>query len=140
MSCKVAVLGAAGGQWSCSAYSIVLNSDSAAGIGQPLSLLLKQNQQITDLALFDVVPVVKGVAVDLRCTLKLCSLGLALNISLQPYCHSKQRVRIHQRRRRPRESAQGGSHGRHPSWCSSQGNSIISHTRSLLIHYVFSLA
>lgn len=45
-SLKVAVLGAAG------------------GIGQPLSLLLKQNQHITELALFDVVPVVKGVAVD----------------------------------------------------------------------------
>lgn len=44
---KVAVLGAAG------------------GIGQPLSLLLKQNSLITDLALFDVVPVVKGVAVDI---------------------------------------------------------------------------
>ncbi|KAK4052286.1 hypothetical protein OIO90_004367 [Microbotryomycetes sp. JL221] len=43
---KVAVLGAAG------------------GIGQPLSLLLKQNAAITELALFDVVPVVKGVAAD----------------------------------------------------------------------------
>jgi len=45
--CKVAVLGAAG------------------GIGQPLSLLLKQNPHITELSLFDVVPVVKGVAVDI---------------------------------------------------------------------------
>jgi malate dehydrogenase len=44
---KVAILGAAG------------------GIGQPLSLLLKQNPLITELALFDVVPVVKGVAVDI---------------------------------------------------------------------------
>ncbi|POV98369.1 hypothetical protein PSHT_14052, partial [Puccinia striiformis] len=44
---KVAVLGAAG------------------GIGQPLSLLLKQNPNITELALFDVAPVVKGVAVDI---------------------------------------------------------------------------
>lgn len=47
MPLKVAVLGAAG------------------GIGQPLSLLLKQNPHITELALFDVVPVVKGVAVDI---------------------------------------------------------------------------
>ncbi|KNZ45629.1 malate dehydrogenase, NAD-dependent [Puccinia sorghi] len=46
-SLKVAVLGAAG------------------GIGQPLSLLLKQNPHITELALFDVAPVVKGVAVDI---------------------------------------------------------------------------
>ncbi|KAH8918737.1 malate dehydrogenase [Atractiella rhizophila] len=45
--CKVAILGAAG------------------GIGQPLSLLLKQSTVITELALFDVVPVVKGVAVDI---------------------------------------------------------------------------
>lgn len=44
---KVAVLGAAG------------------GIGQPLSLLLKMNKCVTELALFDVAPVVKGVAVDL---------------------------------------------------------------------------
>jgi len=45
--CKVALLGAAG------------------GIGQPLALLLKQSNIITDLALFDIVPVVKGVAVDI---------------------------------------------------------------------------
>lgn len=44
---KVAVLGAAG------------------GIGQPLSLLLKMNKCVTELALFDVAPVVKGVAVDI---------------------------------------------------------------------------
>jgi malate dehydrogenase len=44
---KVAVLGAAG------------------GIGQPLSLLLKMNKLITELRLYDVAPVVKGVAVDL---------------------------------------------------------------------------
>jgi len=44
---KVAVLGAAG------------------GIGQPLSLLLKMNKCVTELALFDVAPIVKGVAVDL---------------------------------------------------------------------------
>ena len=35
------------------------------GIGQPLALLLKQNSEITELALFDVVPVVKGVAQDI---------------------------------------------------------------------------
>jgi len=46
-SCKVALLGAAG------------------GIGQPLALLLKQSNTITELALFDIVPVVKGVAVDI---------------------------------------------------------------------------
>ncbi|CAH7684107.1 Lactate/malate dehydrogenase, partial [Phakopsora pachyrhizi] len=34
-------------------------------IGQPLSLLLKQDPNITELALFDVVPPVKGVAVDI---------------------------------------------------------------------------
>lgn len=45
--CKVAVLGAAG------------------GIGQPLALLLKQSEIISELALFDIVPVVKGVAVDI---------------------------------------------------------------------------
>lgn len=44
---KVAVLGAAG------------------GIGQPLSLLLKMNKCVTELALFDVAPIVKGVAVDI---------------------------------------------------------------------------
>ncbi|SGY55612.1 BQ5605_C006g04052 [Microbotryum silenes-dioicae] len=44
---KVALLGAAG------------------GIGQPLALLLKQNPAVTELALFDVVPVVKGVAADI---------------------------------------------------------------------------
>jgi len=46
-TCKVALLGAAG------------------GIGQPLALLLKQSTIITELALFDIVPVVKGVAVDI---------------------------------------------------------------------------
>ena len=44
---RVAVLGAAG------------------GIGQPLSLLLKMNKCVTELALFDVAPLVKGVAADL---------------------------------------------------------------------------
>lgn len=38
---------------------------AAGGIGQPLALLLKQSSVITELALFDVVPVVKGVAVDI---------------------------------------------------------------------------
>jgi len=44
---KVAVVGAAG------------------GIGQPLSLLLKQNPLVTDLSLFDLAPVTPGVAADL---------------------------------------------------------------------------
>jgi malate dehydrogenase len=44
---KVAVLGAAG------------------GIGQPLSLLLKLNDNIDHLALYDVAPYVPGVAVDI---------------------------------------------------------------------------
>ena len=35
------------------------------GIGQPLGLLLKQSAVITELALYDVVPVVKGVAADI---------------------------------------------------------------------------
>ncbi|KAM0747843.1 malate dehydrogenase, NAD-dependent [Meredithblackwellia eburnea MCA 4105] len=38
---------------------------AAGGIGQPLALLLKQSPLITELALFDVVPVVKGVAADI---------------------------------------------------------------------------
>lgn len=38
---------------------------AGGGIGQPLSLLLKQSQAITELALFDVVPVVFGVAADI---------------------------------------------------------------------------
>jgi len=46
IKCKAALLGAAG------------------GIGQPLALLLKQSLIITDLALYDIVPVVKGVAAD----------------------------------------------------------------------------
>merc|ERR1711939_1045378 len=37
---------------------------AASGIGQPLALLLKQHSTITELALYDVVPVVKGVAAD----------------------------------------------------------------------------
>lgn len=43
---KVAVVGAAG------------------GIGQPLSLLLKLNPKVTELSLYDVVPLVAGVAAD----------------------------------------------------------------------------
>lgn len=35
------------------------------GIGQPLALLLKQSSVITELALYDIVPVVKGVAADI---------------------------------------------------------------------------
>lgn len=38
---------------------------AAGGIGQPLSLLLSQNQDITTLHLYDVVPVVEGVAKDI---------------------------------------------------------------------------
>ncbi|GAA96306.1 uncharacterized protein L969DRAFT_99418 [Mixia osmundae IAM 14324] len=38
---------------------------AAGGIGQPLALLLKQSPHLTDLALFDIAPVVKGVAVDI---------------------------------------------------------------------------
>lgn len=44
---KVAVVGAAG------------------GIGQPLSLLMKQSKLVTDLRLYDVAPVTPGVAADL---------------------------------------------------------------------------
>jgi len=43
-SCKAAVCGAAG------------------GIGQPLAMLLKLDPNITELALYDVAPVVAGVA------------------------------------------------------------------------------
>jgi malate dehydrogenase len=38
---------------------------AAGGIGQPLSLLLKQSPLCTELALYDVAPVTPGVAVDL---------------------------------------------------------------------------
>lgn len=38
---------------------------AAGGIGQPLSLLLKQNALVTQLALYDLAPVTPGVAVDL---------------------------------------------------------------------------
>jgi len=38
---------------------------AAGGIGQPLSLLLKQNPLVSELSLFDVAPVTPGVAVDL---------------------------------------------------------------------------
>lgn len=38
---------------------------AAGGIGQPLALLMKQNPKVTELSLYDVVPVVTGVAVDL---------------------------------------------------------------------------
>lgn len=38
---------------------------AAGGIGQPLSLLLKQNELITQLALYDIAPVTPGVACDL---------------------------------------------------------------------------
>ena len=38
---------------------------AAGGIGQPLSMLMKLDPNITELALYDVVPVVKGVAADL---------------------------------------------------------------------------
>jgi malate dehydrogenase len=38
---------------------------AAGGIGQPLALLCKLNPMVTELALFDVVPLVKGVSIDL---------------------------------------------------------------------------
>ena len=44
---KVAVVGAAG------------------GIGQPLSLLLKLDNRVTNLSLYDVAPVTPGVAADI---------------------------------------------------------------------------
>lgn len=45
-------------------YKVVV-AGAAGGIGQPLSLLLKQNKLVTHLALYDVAPVTPGVAVDL---------------------------------------------------------------------------
>jgi len=38
---------------------------AAGGIGQPLSLLMKQNPDVTELRLYDLAPVTPGVAVDL---------------------------------------------------------------------------
>ena len=38
---------------------------AAGGIGQPLSLLLKESSKISSLSLYDVAPVVKGIATDL---------------------------------------------------------------------------
>lgn len=43
----------------------VVVAGAAGGIGQPLSLLLKQNPLVTRLALYDLAPVTPGVAVDL---------------------------------------------------------------------------
>ena len=37
----------------------------SGGIGQPLSLLLKQSPLITDLAIYDIAPVTPGVVADL---------------------------------------------------------------------------
>jgi malate dehydrogenase len=47
LSLQVALLGAAG------------------GIGQPLGLLLKMNDKVSELSLYDVAPVTPGVAKDL---------------------------------------------------------------------------
>eukprot|EP00122_Pirum_gemmata_P015034 Pgem_evm1s14043 len=38
---------------------------AAGGIGQPLSLLMKQNCNVSHLSLYDVAPAVAGVAADL---------------------------------------------------------------------------
>jgi malate dehydrogenase len=38
---------------------------ASGGIGQPLSLLLKLDQRVTDLSLYDVAPVTPGVAADI---------------------------------------------------------------------------
>lgn len=70
---KVALLGAAGGTLSSLSPFPPLSLISppppplptTSGIGQPLALLLKTNPAISHLALFDVVPVVKGVAADI---------------------------------------------------------------------------
>lgn len=43
----------------------VMVAGAAGGIGQPLSLLLKQNPLVSNLALYDLAPVTPGVAVDL---------------------------------------------------------------------------
>ncbi|XP_047032904.1 malate dehydrogenase, mitochondrial [Helicoverpa zea] len=43
----------------------VMVAGASGGIGQPLSLLLKQNPLISQLALYDIAPVTPGVAVDL---------------------------------------------------------------------------
>lgn len=43
----------------------VVVAGASGGIGQPLSLLLKQNALVTHLALYDLAPVTPGVAVDL---------------------------------------------------------------------------
>lgn len=61
---RVAVLGAAG------------------GIGQPLSLLLKMNKCVTELALFDVAPLVKGVAADLSHCNTPVQVGAATSLEL----------------------------------------------------------
>lgn len=43
----------------------VMVAGASGGIGQPLSLLLKQNPLVSHLALYDIAPVTPGVAVDL---------------------------------------------------------------------------
>ena len=43
----------------------VMVAGASGGIGQPLSLLLKQNPLVSNLALYDIAPVTPGVAVDL---------------------------------------------------------------------------
>ncbi|XP_075983442.1 malate dehydrogenase 2 [Anticarsia gemmatalis] len=45
-------------------YKVVV-AGASGGIGQPLSLLLKQNALVTHLALYDLAPVTPGVACDL---------------------------------------------------------------------------
>ncbi|KNH06982.1 NAD-malate dehydrogenase [Perkinsela sp. CCAP 1560/4] len=55
---------------------------AAGGIGQPLSLLLKNQQGISNLSLYDVMPVVKGVAVDLS--------HLPKKPEVQGYCSDKE--------------------------------------------------
>merc|ERR1719253_1725266 len=47
---------------------------AAGGIGQPLSMLMKLDPNITELALYDVVPVVKGVAADLSHVNSTCQI------------------------------------------------------------------
>lgn len=60
---------------------------AAGGIGQPLSLLLKMNRMVSELALYDIANVA-GVAADLsHCNTQTKACGAGCRAAGRPRCH-----------------------------------------------------
>jgi lactate/malate dehydrogenase, NAD binding domain len=96
---------------------------ASGGIGQPLSLLLKQSPLVTQLSLFDIVNT-PGVAADLshidsRAPVKGFNGPDELRVR-KNYCHYRFATRLCPLNYLFLESSAGHGHCHHPCWCAQE--------------------